>query len=102
MADIYESKVAKLFGLIFGKGWNSRYAITTGKDTTRWSVTEAETMVSHKNPDNPLAWRRHEDCHKKQWAKHGRIMFVTKYLWYQIRYGYQRNPFEIQARLAEK
>lgn len=48
------------------------------------------------------AWRRHEDCHKEQWAREGAFLFILKYLWYSIRYGYQANPLEVEAHSAEK
>jgi hypothetical protein len=47
-------------------------------------------------------WRRHEDCHKEQWAREGTVLFILKYFWYSIRYGYQANPLEVEARSAEK
>lgn len=45
-------------------------------------------------------WRRHENTHKLQWYRDGCIKFVVKYLWYQLRYGSDNNPYEIEARNA--
>ena len=42
----------------------------------------------------------HEITHIKQVKKEGRLKFVIKYLWYNIRYGYDNNPYEIDARNA--
>jgi hypothetical protein len=44
---------------------------------------------------------RHERAHVEQWSRHGRMRFLARYLWYQLRYGYEGNPFELEARSAE-
>lgn len=48
-----------------------------------------------------VAWYRHELAHIKQFQQNGILLFTLKYLWYSIRYGYSKNPFEIEARQAE-
>ena len=48
------------------------------------------------------AWHKHEDKHKEQWKRDGRIKFSIRYLWWSLRYGYYNNPYEIEAREAEK
>jgi hypothetical protein len=73
------------------RSWTSN-AITIGQ-TAYYSLPE--NLVD-------AAWRRHEDCHKEQWKREGALLFILKYFWYSIRYGYQMNPFEIAARKAEK
>lgn len=45
---------------------------------------------------------RHEAVHVRQWKRHGFIRFALLYLWFHLRYGYWRNPFEIEARSEEK
>jgi hypothetical protein len=45
--------------------------------------------------------RRHESVHWEQAKEIGVIMFYIKYLYFQVRYGYQDNPMEIEARKAE-
>ena len=40
---------------------------------------------------------RHEMTHVGQWEQYG-WTFAFHYLWANIRYGYQDNPFEIEAR----
>ena len=39
----------------------------------------------------------HEACHIEQVKKEGRLKFIIKYLFYNIKYGYQNNPYEIEA-----
>ena len=71
---------------------NPRWAITLGQ-TAYFSVAEEEVGVS---------WHRHEDKHKEQWKREGLVRFAVKYLWYQITKGYNKNPYEIEARAAEQ
>lgn len=49
----------------------------------------------------PVSMHAHEVCHINQVKKEGKLKFVFKYLWYNIRYGYDNNPYEIEARAAE-
>ena len=44
---------------------------------------------------------RHEEVHIKQIKELGAFKFTFLYLWYIIKYGYENNPFEIEARKAE-
>lgn len=85
--DYYSSK----FPLIFAPRGVKKWAITIGQRT--W-YSVAEDGVSEQ-------WRRHEDWHKHQWKRDGYINFAIKYLWYQVRYGYENNPYEIEARKKE-
>lgn len=45
---------------------------------------------------------RHERKHLEQIERDGRIMFALKYSWLTIRHGYWQNPYEIEARAAER
>lgn len=45
---------------------------------------------------------RHERCHLEQIERDGRLLFSIKYLWWLFRYGYRNNPYEIEARAAER
>ena len=40
----------------------------------------------------------HELIHIEQWHRLGSIKFSIMYLYYQIRYGYDKNPLEQEAR----
>lgn len=40
---------------------------------------------------------RHEVVHVEQIKLHGAWKFSLLYAWYSLRYGYWRNPFEIEA-----
>jgi len=44
---------------------------------------------------------RHEEVHVRQWKRHGLLRFAALYVWYHLRYGYWRNPFEVEARSEE-
>lgn len=43
---------------------------------------------------------KHESCHIMQVKRDGRLKFIFKYLYYNIKYGYYNNPYEIEARKA--
>ena len=32
----------------------------------------------------------------------GKLRFAVQYLWWSLRYGYRNNPYEIEAREAER
>ena len=65
------------------------------------AVTVGDTIVVH--PDVTLTPRllRHELEHVRQWRERP-VEFPLLYLWYHLRFGYDRNPFEIEARQAEQ
>jgi hypothetical protein len=44
---------------------------------------------------------RHELAHVQQWARHP-LSFPVRYVWHHFRHGYEANPFEIEARAAER
>ena len=41
---------------------------------------------------------RHELQHVYQILENGYFTFFAKYIWYSLRYGYKKNPFEMEAR----
>jgi hypothetical protein len=88
--DKYNSKIAWLFGLFNGN--TKLYAITLGQ-TAYYSCDEA---LVHP------AWRAHENQHKVQWARDGKIKFLSKYIWYSVTKGYKMNPYELEAQAAER
>ncbi|MFT5508466.1 MAG: hypothetical protein ACI89J_001541 [Hyphomicrobiaceae bacterium] len=44
---------------------------------------------------------RHELVHIEQIERDGPIKFTLLYLWYLVRYGYWRNPYEVEAYAKE-
>lgn len=94
--DRYEHWFPGLLGKLLG---NPRWAITLGQ-TAYYSVPKEEVSLS---------WRRHENCHKTQWAR-GRVKFVLRYVaefvrnvfrYWNLNRAYLSISFEVQARLAE-
>ena len=75
-------------------GWLS------GRKRARSAVTIRHTIFVH--PDRVLTARllRHELAHVKQWEAHP-WTFPLRYAWNHLRHGYNGNPFEAEARLAE-
>ncbi|MCI6475324.1 MAG: hypothetical protein MSA07_06465 [Mucispirillum sp.] len=49
----------------------------------------------------PATLYKHEQAHIEQVKKHGRLKFIVKYLFYNIKYGYKNNPYEVEARKYE-
>jgi hypothetical protein len=43
----------------------------------------------------------HEFVHIQQIERDGAWLFVVRYLWWLVRYGYRRNPYEIEAYALE-
>ena len=44
---------------------------------------------------------RHERKHLEQMQRDGKLMYLIKYTYYLLRYGYRQNPYEVEARAAE-
>lgn len=91
--DIYESRIARLVKWIRRVPSDRIFGITTGPETTRYDCREDQVTVR---------LRRHENHHKRQYQAYGsRVRFWWAYLLANAKYGYNRNPFEQEARLAE-
>lgn len=43
---------------------------------------------------------KHESEHLRQIKEDGVLLFTVKYMYWLCRYGYLKNPYEIQARIA--
>jgi len=89
MADRYDSVIGKIFGFFNG---SKRYAVTFGQ-TTFYSVPKEEVEMSP-------SWIVHENKHKEQYKRDGFFNFLFKYIYYQFKYGYKDNPYEVEARKA--
>jgi hypothetical protein len=44
---------------------------------------------------------RHEQVHLRQWKRYWMVGFPFIYIYYHLKYGYQNNPLEIEARKEE-
>ncbi len=65
------------------------------------AVTLGRTIVVH--PEVPLTkgLLRHELTHVRQWQAQP-FTFPVRYAWAFLRHGYEANPYEVEARQAEK
>lgn len=70
-------------------------AMVIGRTIHLYGAEEGE-LIANK------AWLNHELVHVAQYRRYGLIPFIFRYIWYSIRFGYYRNPLEIEARAAEK
>ena len=87
--DSYEHWLGKLIGWFNDE---ELYAVTLGQTTYYscpfWAVY-----------DRPW-WKLHEDKHKEQWKRIGRIRFACSYIWQNLTVGYHKNKWEIEANEA--
>lgn len=65
--------------------------------TTPWM-----TVYVHPYGANDRALLRHERMHLRQIRRDGWLRFWVQYYWWLIQYGYWNNPYEIEARAAER
>jgi len=65
------------------------------------AVTLGRTIVVH--PEARLTERllRHELTHVRQWQATP-LTFPLRYAWRHLRHGYHDNPYEVEARAAER
>jgi hypothetical protein len=45
---------------------------------------------------------RHERKHLEQMQRDGKLVYLIKYTYWLLRYGYKMNPYEVEARAAEQ
>jgi hypothetical protein len=64
------------------------------------AVTLGRTIIVHPNVRLTDRLLRHELAHVRQWQEHP-ITFPVRYAMNHIRYGYDANPYEVEARAAE-
>lgn len=69
-------------------------AIVFGRTIYLYGTTRMDLLSNE-------CWLRHEVKHVLQWKKEGYILFLLKYLLYSLRYGYKKNPYELEAQAAE-
>jgi hypothetical protein len=72
-------------------GGFTAYAITLGQTT----------FYSYAREDVGVTLWAHEEYHKLQWRRAGKVKFALCYVWFLLRYGYWNNPYEVDARKAE-
>ncbi len=63
-------------------------AITIGRDIFAWRALSEREL-------------RHELAHVAQWRRRP-FTFPVRYLWCHLRYGYAANPYELEAKEAER
>ncbi len=70
-------------------------AMVLGKTIHLWGTSKENFLADER-------WVKHELCHIKQFAEHGYLLFIIKYLWESLQVGYYNNKFEVEARESEK
>jgi hypothetical protein len=87
----YNHIIAKIFWFFNGRH-GIGYAVTLGQ-TAYFSCDEIQVAEW---------WHKHEDCHKSQWARDGKIKFLSRYIWQLLTKGYSNIDYEVEARAAGK
>jgi hypothetical protein len=86
--DHYNSKTACLLGKL---NRSQHYAVTISSTCTLFAESEEFVLAVPE-------CRRHETVHKDQYERYGWFGFMARYLWWSLRYSYQDNPLEKEAR----
>lgn len=85
-----------ILGIFYLCGWQGGYREVAMIDPFRLEV------LSIGDEWIPFSMYCHEMRHIEQVKENGRIKFCIKYIYYNVRYGYKNNPFEIEAHAAEE
>lgn len=64
------------------------------------AVTLGRTIIVHPGVRLTSRLLRHELAHVQQWRRYP-FTFPARYIFNFIRYGYEANPYEVEARAAE-
>jgi hypothetical protein len=91
MMSKYNHWLAKIFWFFNGRK-GVGYAVTIGQ-TAYFSCDKS--LVTKQ-------WQAHEDCHKNQWARDGKVKFLSRYVWQLLTKGYSNIDYEVEARAAGK
>ncbi len=71
--------------------------IKTGNGHMAGIVLGSHICFAYKPEDIEPTLFRHELEHVYQQIRDGRVRFYLKYIYYSLRYGYQNNPYELEA-----
>lgn len=63
-----------------------------------YTIIDNNSIVKDNKPYITLSLYLHEFIHLCQVERDGLFKFLFKYLWYNIRYGYRNNLYEVNAR----
>ena len=64
------------------------------------AITLTSKLICYRNEEwmKNEGLRKHEAVHCRQMEENGWLKFMIKYLCYSMRYGYWKNPYEVEAR----
>ena len=72
------------------------------KMTGAWAVTMPwKTIYARPEHVGNLKLIAHEQVHVQQIERDGPWLWTLKIVWYLIRYGYKKSPYEIEARTKD-
>jgi len=65
-----------------------------------YGITLGNWLIVRKDSNNLEYVIEHEKVHFRQWCEEGSYFrWLFKYVRYLIKYGYEENPYEVEARL---
>jgi hypothetical protein len=87
--------VCKEFTIHFDVDWMKN--ISLGDGFLGGIVIGRHICFAKPAEDVPEWLLRHELEHARQQIRDGRVFFYLKYFYYSLRYGYKKNPYEVEA-----
>ena len=72
----------------------------SGMQAPAAAVTLGRTIIVHPRVELTGRLLRHELAHVRQWQRYP-VTFPARYILSHLRYGYEANPYEVEARAAE-
>lgn len=87
--------VCKDYTFHFDINWMKKIAL--GEGTLGGIVIGRHVFFARAAEDVPQWLFRHELQHVYQQIRDGRVRFYLNYFYYSLRYGYKKNPYEVEA-----
>ena len=78
-------------------GWRAKLLKRMGFIGFTW-INGSIWILADLPPERKEQVKLHENKHLLQMKQDGKFKFLVKYCYFAIKYGYHKNPFEIEAR----
>jgi hypothetical protein len=91
---VYIKENSWLARMAASKLGSKQVAIVMRRTIHLWNTPREEFL-------NDMEWLCHELVHVKQYQRNGTFLFLVKYIFYWLKYGYRDIPFEVEARAQE-
>ena len=78
-------------------GWRAKLLKKMGFIGFTW-INGSVWILADLPPERKEQVKLHENKHLLQMKQDGKFKFLAKYCYFAIKYGYHKNPYEIEAR----